>query len=158
MFHQCSYTSFSFFLLRYLTHPSWIRSCSYLPLYVQVFTALLKPNLNVVLCQFMDISRCNNYCFQKYCVLFNKTTTIKTNGLATKTVMQIIGDEVILLEYLSNVVYNKLFHNVMLVLVENRQVNQANMWIKRTQNTDTASRFSRKVLLILQRIKQSTEY
>lgn len=83
---------------------------------------------------------------------------MKTNSLATKTVIQIIGEEVILLEYLSNVVYDKLFHNVMLVLVENRQVNQANMWIKRTQNTDTASRFSRKVLLILQRIKQSTEY
>lgn len=83
---------------------------------------------------------------------------MKTNRLATKTVIQIIGEEVILLEYLWNVVYDKLFHNVMLVLVENRQVNQANMWIKRTQNTDTASRFSRKVLLILQRIKQSTEY
>lgn len=83
---------------------------------------------------------------------------MKTNSLATKTVIQIIGEEVILLEYLSNVVYDKLFHNVMLVLVENRQVNQANMCIKRTQNTDTASRFSRKVLLILQRIKQSTEY
>lgn len=83
---------------------------------------------------------------------------MKTNSLSTKTAIQIIGEEVILLEYLSNVVYDKLFHNVMLVSVENRQVNQANMWIKRTQNTDTASRFSRKVLLILQRIKQSTEY
>lgn len=85
-------------------------------------------------------------------------TTMKTNSLATKTVIQTIDEEVILLEYLSNVVYDKLFHNVMLVLVENGQVNQANMWIKRTQNTNTASRFSRKVLLILQRIKQSTEY
>lgn len=83
---------------------------------------------------------------------------MKTTSLATKTVIQTIGEEIILLEYSSNVVYEKLFHNVMLVLVENGQVNQANMWIKRTQNTDTASRFSRKVLLILQRIKQSTEY